>query len=729
MKTIYSITVSIFLVLISFTSTAFNILINDNPTLPPSVLTRGPYLQVGSKTEITIRWRSDIVTNSRVTVGTTFGTYTITVDSATTTTEHIVRVTGLLPDTRYYYTIGSTTETLQATNTNYFLTLPDANRKLRFSAIGDCGNASGNQVDTKNALLAYVGTNDIDATILLGDNAYSSGTDAEFQLEFFDIYKNDLLRNKKVYPAPGNHDYGNSSANTANTGSTPVLSMPYHRMFSVPSNGEAGGVASNSKSYYSFDVGDVHFLSLDSYGKENANSTKLYDTLGTQAIWVKNDLAANTKRWTIVYFHHPPYTKTSHDSDAESADLGVMRENFVRILERYGVDLILCGHSHGYERSYLLKNYYKASAAGASLLEADFNIASHTALGTNQNAKYDGTANSCAYKYNSGQYNHGSMYVVAGSAGQLGGTSTGYPHNAMFYSNATQGGSLYFEVDSNRLDAKFISYSGTGVTVAPVIRDQFTIFKDVNKVYNLNATVNVPLILSASWKGTYTWPTNGNVTTPSVTIPNTALGTFTYRVRDLASANCLEDVYNITVSSPTPVSLISFTAKLEIDKIQLNWATATEQNNKFFTIEKSSDGVNFNLLNKTTGEINSSSIKNYTTTDYKPFFGDNFYRLSQTDLNNKLTYLDIRKVSYKASSNFSVSSENKTNSINVIIYTTKNDKVNMRVVDVIGREVLQKSFSISAGNTSKILNLQKGIYVVSINNSANENISTKVIVK
>jgi acid phosphatase type 7 len=54
--------------------------------------------------------------------------------------------------------------------------------------------------------------------------------------------------------------------------------------------------------------------------------------------------------WTVVYFHHPPYTKTSHNSDAE-IELIRMRENFIRILERNGVDLVLSGHSHGYEGS------------------------------------------------------------------------------------------------------------------------------------------------------------------------------------------------------------------------------------------------------------------------------------------------------------------------------------------------------------------------------------------
>ena len=63
---------------------------------------------------------------------------------------------------------------------------------------------------------------------------------------------------------------------------------------------------------------------------------------------------------------------------------------------------------------------------------------------------------------------------MAGSAGKLSGTTPGYPHNAMYYSDTSVGGSLYLEVNANRLDAKFISETGT-------ILDKFTMLKDVNK--------------------------------------------------------------------------------------------------------------------------------------------------------------------------------------------------------------------------------------------------------
>src|SRR4030095_6392501 len=84
-------------------------------------------------------------------------------------------------------------------------------------------------------------------------------------------------------------------------------------------------------------------------------------------------------------------------------------------------------------------------------------------------AKYDNSASSCPYTYNSGKFNHGTVYVVAGSAGADGGVQSGYPHNAMPFS-ADDGGLLYCEVKNNRLDAKFLRRDGA-------IADKFTILK------------------------------------------------------------------------------------------------------------------------------------------------------------------------------------------------------------------------------------------------------------
>jgi len=706
--------------------------------LHAQTLTRGPYLQSGKQDSITIRWRTSSATNSKVTWGTTFGTYpnSLTQDVATTVTEHIVRIGGLSPDTKYWYTIGSTTTTLQQTNTNYFLTLPLSNttRKLRFLAIGDCGNNSTNSVNVKNTFINYIGANDIDAMILLGDNAYTTGTDAEYQTNFFDVYKNDLLRYYKLYPAPGNHDYGNSSTNTGKTGTTPALSMPYHNNFTVPMGGEIGGVASGAKNYYSFDIGDVHFISLDSYGKDDANTTKMYDTTGKQATWLKNDLAANTKKWTVAYFHHPPYTKTSHDADntTTEAELVAVREKFIRILERFGVDMVICGHSHGYERSYLLKGFYNTYAS--PLLDADFNAVNHTATGNTQNGLYDGvTGNYKAFTYNSGKYNHGTVYTVAGSAGQIGGTSTGYPENCMYYSNATNGGCFYFEVDGNRLDAKFISYT---TAPTPIVRDQFTIFKDARKKTNYAVNLGNSVVLTASWPGEYNWtiPVEDNTTAPgqttmSITATPDEVGVFDYYVAD--DFGDLKDTFHVMVSPVVlPIILNSFTATLDNNKVILNWSTNVEQNNKYFTIEHSTDGSNFQVLGNVDGAGNSNVVKNYTLTDFVPVEGVNYYRLSQTNTDGRKTIFETKKVNYRNNKSFGCTIINQyPNTIKLVVSSIKEDNITVRIIDMSGKEILTKMYALTAGNNSKDIELQAGAYIVTVTNVAGERISNKVIVK
>ena len=86
--------------------------------------------------------------------------------------------------------------------------------------------------------------------------------------------------------------------------------------------------------------------------------------------WVTADLAATDQDWVIAYWHHPPYTKGSHDSDFET-ELIEMREVFLPVLEQGGVDLVLAGHSHVYERSFLLDQHYGDSTTLTAAMKLD----------------------------------------------------------------------------------------------------------------------------------------------------------------------------------------------------------------------------------------------------------------------------------------------------------------------------------------------------------------------
>jgi acid phosphatase type 7 len=428
------------------------------PTAAPVELFRGPYLQVATTSSIIIRWRTSVTTRSRVRYGTNAAQLDQMADDSSLVTEHVVRLKGLLPKKKYFYSIGDFENTLQGDEENYFATPPpvDGTDTCRIGVFGDCGNNSVNQRRVRDEFLNYLGHRYLTAWILLGDNAYENGTDAEFQADFFNIYKKDLLKKYPLFPAPGNHEY-HAEANLIPTQETHAVA--YYQSFSMPTNGEAGGVPSMTQAFYSYDIGNIHFLALDSYGEEDAQRYRLYDTLGPQVQWVKRDLEANKgKTWIIAYWHHPPYTMGNHNSDREE-ELVKIRENFIPILERYGVDLVLCGHSHDYERSRLMYGHYGTET---TFRATEFDL-------SQSSGRNDGTPNSAAYHKNAS--NKGTVYVVSGSAGQLGGTQRRYPHDAMFFSDARHGGACLIEVVGRRLDLTWICADG-------IIRDRFSIVKD-----------------------------------------------------------------------------------------------------------------------------------------------------------------------------------------------------------------------------------------------------------
>lgn len=152
------------------------------------------------------------------------------------------------------------------------------------------------------------------------------------------------------------------------------------------------------------------------------------------------------------------------------------------ILERYGVDLVLCGHSHSYERSKLMHGHYG--------LEATFSPEKH--LLSTSSGFYDGSANSCPYVKD--QTGKGTVYVVSGSASRVDHNQAAYPHDALPYSNNTNVGATILEVEGNRLDLKWICEDG-------VIRDHFTMMKNVSQKTTIKIKKGQTATLKASYVG------------------------------------------------------------------------------------------------------------------------------------------------------------------------------------------------------------------------------------
>ena len=138
---------------------------------------------------------------------------------------------------------------------------------------------------------------------------------------------------------------------------------PFAEAKPKPTAAEAGGVASGTEAYYSFDIANVHFVCLDSHDLDRSPA-------GAMAQWLVADLEQTTAEWLIAFWHHPPYTKGSHDSDREQ-QLVEMRTYIMPLLESAGVDMVLSGHSHIYERSMLIDGAYDTPTVAEGVVVDD----------------------------------------------------------------------------------------------------------------------------------------------------------------------------------------------------------------------------------------------------------------------------------------------------------------------------------------------------------------------
>lgn len=448
----------------------------DTAFSQPAIL-RGPYLQSQGPNSIVIRWRTDSLTDSRVYYGSTVGSTSFVKDSATLTTEHRVKLDGLTPLTKYYYSIGSTTQTLRGNDTLlFFKTAPDSNSHtpVRFWVIGDFGHGNAGETEVRNSYLQYAAANNehADFQMWVGDNAYSDGTEAEYSAKVFDtaVAFGNVFLNMPFVPTSGNHDWNSICNWQAPCNTDPeVQDGPYLHIIDPPTEGELGGVASHRKLFYSFDYGDIHFVCLNS--ELGSGITQSYNWIGLNNFdttftspmyeWMKADLAATTKKWKVVFWHQCPYSGQDDFTELSSFQLFciAMRTHANPILEKYGVDLVLTGHDHNYQRSYLINGHYGYKASFTPQMMV------------NGTSGKDGLGE--AYiKYTDGpQKDKGTVYLLQGNSSE-GNSYSPISHPAIYWGEAcdTCYGSTLIEVNGDRLDGKYLSSRG-------VIMDNFTIKK------------------------------------------------------------------------------------------------------------------------------------------------------------------------------------------------------------------------------------------------------------
>jgi hypothetical protein len=390
----------------------------DTPAPPPTVpttdsgpaLPRQPYLQSVGTTSALVAFRTGVSCTPFVRFG-EGSDISRTATAPAAGWQHAVKLSGLLPGRTYSYVVEACGS---VTGVRRFQTAtgPETTR-VHFTALGDFGTGGSLQAKVLQQLQPSRAG---EFLLTLGDNAYSSGTDAEFQSNMFKPMAA-LLRQVPLFPTPGNHEY------VTNKG------QPYLDNFYLPANNPA-----KSERYYSFDWGPVHFVSLDS----NCRSHTLTDcTTALLKSWLAQDLAATSRPWKIVFFHHPPWSSGEHGSSTST------RRDFAPLFEQYGVDLVLTGHDHNYERSKPMRGDVVAAS---------------------------GT--------------RGIPYLVVGSGGATLRTFPGAQPSWTAFRDNTNVGYLDVVVDGGTLTTKFITSSGT-------VRDSLTLTK------TLPAAVSPPSGVSA----------------------------------------------------------------------------------------------------------------------------------------------------------------------------------------------------------------------------------------
>ena len=415
-----------------------------------SAVSRGPYLAMGDADQMTIVWRGRQHRRPVVRIGSHPDTLDRKIEGKAITRRHggghsknpldsapkdIVQyeasITGLQPATKYYYGIYYGRRRVAGGDESYwFCTSPVEGSAVPFRiwTMGDSGTGGEMQAKVHQAMRDKLKRDGkgLDLYLHAGDMAYNSGTDGEFQRHFFEPY-DVTLRNTVCWPTMGNHE-GLSSLGPGGTG-------PYYDAYVLPTRGEIGGVASGTETYYSFNYANAHFVCLNSYDIDRRPDAAM-------ARWLRADLESASADWLIAFWHHPPYSKGSHDSDTE-IELIQMRENIMPILEAGGVDVVITGHSHTYERSMLMDGAYDTPTVAENFIFDD------------GDGDPDGDG---AYRKSQGLHAHnGTVQVVAGTGGTGVGRAGTMP---VMKRVVVENGSVIVDIDDDTLTAVMINAEG-----------------------------------------------------------------------------------------------------------------------------------------------------------------------------------------------------------------------------------------------------------------------------
>jgi acid phosphatase type 7 len=297
-------------------------------------MTSRPYLSQVTENSIVVSWQTSVPVPSVIEYGET-AACGLTIKDDVKTRFHSMKITGLKPSKEYYYRIPSEGKTEQY----QFRTAVKSGEDFSFAVYGDVRPSNKYHV---NVLEQILKTHPL-FIINVGD--LTEKDEETYWHDYFSAIcdKTNTGETIPIYSAMGNHDIKEN-----------VKDSLYFKYFSLPANS-----SNQSEAYYSFNIGDAHFVALNSYLSFDPNSP--------QYKWFAEDLRNSSRyKWKIVFIHEPFYSSGRNGSNIHQ------RRVLSPLFEKGGVALVFTGHDHLYERTESIKGvtYIVTGGGGAPLYNA-----------------------------------------------------------------------------------------------------------------------------------------------------------------------------------------------------------------------------------------------------------------------------------------------------------------------------------------------------------------------
>ena len=314
-----------------------------------------PYLQFATPTTITVMWETNERCRSVVRYGepkfnASSANLEFSVELEDTTFIHELVLDGLTPETHYFYQVISTNDKGDSlvSEVSTFQTSLGEDKAVAFAVF--CDSQSNPEVWGKIATLAYQERPHFG---ILGGDLVDFGFNKDDWVDEFFAPSNQFMKHYPIYSVPGNHEHD---------------AFLYYQYMANP----------DPEYMYTFNYGNIQFFMIDT-DRDVSPESKQY-------AWLEEQLANSKAHWKIAMHHHPPYSSEENDygdinyEKSEEGDLEVRQ--LVPLYEKYGVDLVIFGHIHAYERTWpIFKDrvnqekgviYLNMGGAGGGLENASF---------------------------------------------------------------------------------------------------------------------------------------------------------------------------------------------------------------------------------------------------------------------------------------------------------------------------------------------------------------------